>query len=365
MSIISPLNKRFINRVIPFGIFFIIAGVIYLLLEKGILGDSKFYPSTKNPYNLNSSIIITLVSATLFGLLIGSFEVLYFNKFFSSKSFLKKIIYKISFYLSIVVFFLICTASVSFMVEFDTNILDENVWINLQNFITNLAFLSVILYIITIIGISLFYLEVSDNIGQEVLFNFFTGKYHKPIEEERIFMFLDMKSSTTIAEKLGHVKYFEMLATYYADISDAIVQHAGLVYQYVGDEIVVSWNLQKGLKKDNCIRCFYAMEEALKKQSTKYLKEFGVLPTFKAGFHYGMITAGEIGTIKKDIVFTGDVLNTTARIQGLCNSYDVATLISEILVQKLKENSSDFTFKSLGNTSLRGKNEQMELYTII
>ncbi|WP_378174999.1 adenylate/guanylate cyclase domain-containing protein [Aquimarina sp. SS2-1] len=364
MGKISPLVKRSIYRIIPFGVFFIIAGVIYLLIEKGILGDSKFYPSTKNPYNLYNSIIITLISATLFGLLIGTFEVLYFNKFFASKSFLKKIIYKISFYLSIVIFFLICTASVSFMVEFNSGIFDKNVWLNLQNFVTNLAFVSVILYIITIIGISLFYLEVSDNIGQEVLFNFFTGKYHKPIEEERIFMFLDMKSSTPIAEKLGHVKYFEMLATYYADLSNAIIQHAGAVYQYVGDEIVVSWNLAKGLKNDNCIRCFYTMKLTLKKQSEKYLKEFGVLPTFKAGFHYGMITAGEIGKIKKDIVFTGDVLNTTSRIQGLCNSYDVPILISETLFQKLK-NNSNFTYKSLGYASLRGKNEQMQLYTII
>ncbi|MDH7445663.1 adenylate/guanylate cyclase domain-containing protein [Aquimarina sp. 2201CG14-23] len=332
-------------------------------MEKGILGDSKFYPSTNNPYNFNNSLFVTVIAASLFGAIIGSFEVLYFNKFFSSKSFLKKIIYKIIFYLTIVIFFLICTATISFMIEFDTNILDKEVWINLRNFITNLAFLSVLLYIITSIGISLFYLEVSDNIGQEVLFKFFTGKYHKPIEEERIFMFLDMKSSTTIAEKLGHVKYFEMLAEYYADLSDAIIQHSGIVYQYVGDEIVVSWSLSKGLKTSNCIHCFYSMQKALTKQSSKYLERFGVLPTFKAGFHYGKITAGEIGTIKKDIVFTGDVLNTTARIQGLCNSYEVVILISDTLTEQLKVNT-DFKYTSLGMNSLRGKHEQIELFTI-
>ncbi|WP_298539369.1 adenylate/guanylate cyclase domain-containing protein [uncultured Aquimarina sp.] len=363
MSIFSPFKKRLIFRIIPFGIFFIIAGFIYLFIEKGILGDLKFYPSTQNPYNFSNSVVITIISATLFGLIIGSFEVLYFNKLFSSKSFSKKIIYKISFYLTIVTIFLISTATISFVIIFDTNLFDNIVWHNLQSFITNLAFLSVVLYIITIIGVSLFYLEVSDNIGQEVLFNFFTGKYHKPIEEERIFMFLDMKSSTTIAEKLGHVKYFEMLAKYYSDLSNAIVQHAGIVYQYVGDEIVVSWSLDKGLKNDNCIHCFYAMQEALEKQSAKYLEQFGVLPTFKAGFHYGMITAGEIGTIKKDIVFTGDVLNTTARIQGLCNTYGQVILISYHLVQKLKINSG-YTYKSIDKTSLRGKNEQIELFTI-
>ncbi|WP_299311366.1 adenylate/guanylate cyclase domain-containing protein [uncultured Aquimarina sp.] len=363
MSILSPLKKRLLYRIVPFIILFIISSFIYLFLEKGILGSATHYPSTNNPYNFTNSIIISIISATLFGLIIGSFEVLYFSKFFSSKSFIKKIIYKIAFYITVVIIFLISTATISFIVEFNTNLFDKNVWINLRNFVTNIAFFSIILYIIATIGFSLFYLEVSDNIGQEVLFNFFTGKYHKPIEEERIFMFLDMKSSTTIAEKLGHVKYFEMLAEYYSDLSNAIVKHQGLVYQYVGDEVVVSWTLNKGLKSDNCIYCFYSMQEALKKQSPKYLERFGVLPTFKAGFHCGMITAGEIGTIKKDIVFTGDVLNTTARIQGLCNTYEQVILISDDLVQKLKMNSS-FTYKTIDKTSLRGKNEQMELFTI-
>ncbi len=364
MSILSPLKKRLIYRVTPFIILFIISSLIYLFLEKGILGDATHYPSTNNPYNFNNSIIISIISACIFGLIIGSFEVLYFNKFFYSKSFLKKIIYKIAFYIAIVIIFLVSTATISFIVEFDTDLFDKNVWINLRNFVTNIAFLSVILYIITTIGFSLFYLEVSDNIGQEVLFNFFTGKYHKPIEEERIFMFLDMKSSTSIAEKLGHVKYFEMLAQYYADLSNAIVEHAGIIYQYVGDEIVVSWSLDKGLKNNNCIHCFYSMQKALKNQSTKYLEQFGVLPTFKAGFHCGMITAGEIGTIKKVIVFTGDVLNTTARIEGLCNTYGQVILISDCLVKKLEKNSG-FTYKTVDKASLRGKNEQIELFTIV
>ena len=75
-------------------------------------------------------------------------------------------------------------------------------------------------YMAAVIIVSLFYAEVSENIGPGVLANFFTGKYHTPIEEERIYMFLDMKSSTTIAENLGHVKYFEMLREYYSDLSE-------------------------------------------------------------------------------------------------------------------------------------------------
>ena len=234
----------------------------------------------------------------------------------------------------------------------------------MRPFLSNFAFWSVELYIAAIIGVSLFYAEVSENLGQEVLSNFFTGKYHKPIVEERIFMFLDMKSSTTIAEKLGHVKYFEMLNAYYADLSDPVIQYSGEIYQYVGDEMIVSWKLKAGLANQNCLRCFFAMKEALGNQSAKYRANFDVLPTFKAGFHYGEVTTGEIGVIKKEIIFTGDVLNTTARIQGLCNTYGVDLLISGPLFKQLNLDS-EFQVEALGKSELRGRDEKVELFTVM
>jgi adenylate cyclase len=214
-----------------------------------------------------------------------------------------------------------------------------------------------------IVVVSQFYMEVSENIGQGVLANFFTGKYHSPKEEERIYMFLDMKSSTTIAESLGHVRYFEMLREYYADLSDPIMNYSGEIYQYVGDEIVVSWKLKNGLQNNNCIQCFFAMKAALNKQTRKYNEKFGLLPGFKAGFHLGKVTTGEIGVIKKEIIFTGDVLNTTARIQGLCNMYKVDILVSDDLRKKLTLNSQ-FQIEALGENELRGRDEKIKLFTI-
>ena len=140
--------------------------------------------------------------------------------------------------------------------------------------------------------------------------------------------------------------------------------YAGEIYQYVGDEMVVSWKLKKGLKNNNCIKCFFAMKAVIKKQSKKYNEKFGLLPDFKAGFHFGKVTTGEIGAIKKEIIFTGDTLNTTARIQALCNTYKVDILISGELLKELKLHDK-FSVKTLGENELRGRNERIELFTII
>jgi adenylate cyclase len=106
------------------------------------------------------------------------------------------------------------------------------------------------------------------------------------------------------------------------------------------------------------------MKEAISEQAEKYNEHFGLLPEFKAGFHLGKVTTGEIGVIKKEIIFTGDVLNTTARIQGLCNVYNVDILVSGDLI-KLLDLNSQFQIKTLGETVLRGRDEKVELFTVL
>lgn len=193
--------------------------------------------------------------------------------------------------------------------------------------------------------------------------NFFLGKYHHPVEEERIFMFVDMKSSTTIAENLGHVKYFEMLKEYFFDLSGAVIDHSGAIYQYAGDEMILTWKLKDGLKKNNSVNCFFAMKHMLVIQEDKYKNKFGLLPGFKAGLHYGMVTAGEIGSLKKEIIFTGDVLNTSARIQGLCNQFNADLLVSEDLIKVLHLPPS-YATTPVGETLLKGRSKPMELFAI-
>jgi adenylate cyclase len=208
-----------------------------------------------------------------------------------------------------------------------------------------------------------FMLQVSDKFGPGVLWKFITGKYHHPREEERIFMFLDLKSSTTIAEKVGSKRFFELLNKVYSDITEPIINSQGEIYQYVGDEVVVTWPVERGLAGNNCLLCFLWIEEALEERKEHYLREYGVSPSFKAGLHLGEATVGEIGIIKKDIVFSGDVLNTTSRIQGECNNYNVNILFSSELLHRMPMNG-EYQKIPLGEIRLRGKEEKVALSTV-
>jgi adenylate cyclase len=209
-----------------------------------------------------------------------------------------------------------------------------------------------------------FMLQVNDKFGPGVLWKLITGKYYQPREEERIFMFLDLQSSTTIAERLGHRRFFEFLRELYQDVTSPITACGGEIYQYVGDEVVITWPPKRGLEDENCVRCFFEIEQAMDARRMHYEKRFGVVPMFKAGVHVGPATVGEIGVVKKDIVFTGDVLNTTARIQGECNRHRVNLIVSSDLLQRMRIEDA-FHAVPIGEIALRGKAEPLALSVVL
>ena len=175
-------------------------------------------------------------------------------------------------------------------------------------------------------------------------------------------MFLDLKGSTTIAEKLGNEKYHHFLKDLFSDITDPILANAGEIYQYVGDEIVISWRLSNGVSSNSCLNCFFDVRSMLHSLREKYEFEYDVFPVFKAGVHHGMVVAGEVGIIKRDVTYSGDTLNTAARIQGMCNEHQSNLLISGTLAGLLS--LEPFKTKHLGKLPLRGKLETVEILSI-
>ncbi len=224
-------------------------------------------------------------------------------------------------------------------------------------------YLKNLIFWMLIVLLTIWTINVNEKYGPGVLFKLIMGRYHRPREETRIFMFVDLKSSTMIAEKLGHIKFFDMLNDFFRDITNAILYTSGEIYRYVGDEVVISWSMEAGARNANCIRCFYSMREAIQKKSAQYKEKYGFVPEFKAGLHSGMVTVGEIGIIKRDIVYSGDVLNTAARIQSMCNKFRVKILLSKYLLDKLNLPPHEYAFKRMGNIELKGKRQKVELYT--
>ncbi len=241
---------------------------------------------------------------------------------------------------------------------------DPDLWQVIVEFYTSVLFLKNFVVWLFIVLLTLIVLMINDKYGPGVFPDYLMGRYFHPKTETRIFMFADIRNATGIAEKIGEQQYFNLLKDFFNDIAPAIMQTKGEVYQYVGDEVVISWKMKKGLRNANAIRCFYRMKSIIYRKSVRYYKKYNALPDFKVGFHCGQVMVGELGKIKRDIAFSGDVLNTTARIQSLCNEKGVDILASKTFTDLLpKKLPLDLLVVPMGNELLKGKKEEITLMT--
>ena len=219
------------------------------------------------------------------------------------------------------------------------------------------------LYAFTVSGLFNFFRQMRMMIGGRILKNLMLGKYHHPKKEKRIFMFLDLKSSTTHAEKLGHILFSELIQDCFRDLTDSALKHQVEIYQYVGDEAVLTWTVEDGVEDANCLMTFFEFENSLQENEEYYKKKYGFIPEFKAGVNMGPVTAAEVGVLKRDISYHSDVLNTAARIEGMCNDYGKNLLISGE-IRKNIDSDNDLTFELLGTLPLKGKENKVDIYDV-
>jgi adenylate cyclase len=314
-------------------------------------------------YTVGGNIVSGILVGILAGLLGGGALVFAIRKFANRCSFRSGIVSTI--FLYTLIFLLINTVMVFYFMIFvhKMSVLDPAAYTMAWGYVHSpYTLLQYFLWGLIMLATQ-FLLQVSDKFGPGVMKKLLFGEYLKPRDEDRIFMFVDLKSSTSIAEKIGHEKYFNLLNNFFADITEAVIDSHGEIYQYVGDEIVVSWPLAKGTQNANCLKCFIEMRRIIQERASFYEDAYGTVPEFKAGLHAGQVTAGEIGVIKKDIVYSGDVLNTASRIQEECNKHNVSILLSD-RISNLVSGVKEFVLTEIGEIELRGKQQKVGLSTL-
>ncbi len=327
------------------------------LIEPVIRSDSM-----KTIEFANSSV--QYIEGTLFGLIFGTFFIL--TDYLVEKSDIRKVSFgRLILFKSISYSFgLLLTVSLVYLILYRSGLLELPVTFQEMKVFFTFEFIAVtFIFILLLIFFLNFFFEVDHKFGPGNLWKMFSGKYHHPREEERIFMFLDLKGSTTLAEEMGHKLYSRMLKNCYYDLSEIVLKYEAEIYQYVGDEVVLSWEKKKGLKNLNCIKAYFEYDSLLRSKSSFYDSNFGVVPFFKAGLDTGIVTATEIGDIKREIAYHGDTLNTASRIQDLCNKYSSKMLISEKLNNVLG-NLNGFVSREEGELLLRGKKENTRIFSV-
>jgi len=221
----------------------------------------------------------------------------------------------------------------------------------------------VLIWLIMGILLTNFLLQVNKKYGEGNIWPIFLGKYRTPVSEKRVFMFIDLKSSTFYAEKLGHLKYSRLIQDCFFEINNLVYAHQAEIYQYVGDEMVLTWNETSAFHKLNCVNIYFAFDHIIQQKAAYFEDEYGFVPEFKVGLNSGEVTTAEIGIIKRDIGYYGDTINTAARIQDLCNEYNKNFLTSEAIINQCPH-WNGYTNDYLGEVKIKGRKEPVKIFSI-
>ena len=217
-----------------------------------------------------------------------------------------------------------------------------------------------IIYSVVFLILANLVLGVANIIGPRAFINFVTGRYHSPVEENRFVLFVDIAGSTGLAERLGGIAIHRLLDRTFRLLTLAVVDYHGEVLNYVGDEVIVTWPERSGAVDCRSLRCFIAMRDELSLASSQLEREFGAVPRVRGSLHFGAVIVGEIGDIKRAIVFNGDVMNTAARLEELSRGVEGGFLASRAAMEQFRS-TLPVKVRDLGRLQIRGRTDGIDV----
>lgn len=208
--------------------------------------------------------------------------------------------------------------------------------------------------------VGIFTFEMGRLLGFGTLGNLLTGHYVQPRREQKIFLLIDMKDSTTVAERLGPIRFHELLNDFFRDIADAALEADAEIHKYVGDEAILTWPAGPALAEGDCLALPFRVHDLIAANTERYRTHFGLVPEFRAALHFGEIVAGEIGDLRREIAYVGDTLNVAARLLEAAKATGRDILASADLL-KSTPLPPGLRAEPLPTLSIRGRNAPLEI----
>lgn len=212
-----------------------------------------------------------------------------------------------------------------------------------------------------LVGITI--MRIRQLLGRRAFLSLATGRYRRPIEEEKVFLFMDVVGSTAYASRYGDLRAQEFLGEVFASMAPHVRRHHGEIDDYVGDCAIVTWPMKEGTDGARCIRCLSDILDEIERDRDWWQKQFGIVPELSAALHGGPIVIAEIGVFHHKITYFGDVVNTTARIEALCKSLKRPYLISQDLFARLTL-PPDVEAEPEGAHALKGRDEPLSVLSL-
>jgi len=230
-------------------------------------------------------------------------------------------------------------------------------WYDSSTFAQDAAFFLVVALLIN------FWVRIHSLVGGRVLLNFLIGRYHRPLREQQVFMFVDFLDARGMSNRLGDIRAQSLISAVFFDIDAVIGETGGEIHRYIGDELVVTWPFRRATKNARCIECALGIAEVIRANTAHYHDAYGEAPRLRIALHGGSVVVSEIGDDRREIVYFGDTINTTARLRGLAKKIQRGLVISAVLLEHMRL-PDGVRAEDMGAFELSGKAQATRVYAV-
>ncbi len=346
LSINQRIKLKITRQIVVTGI---LLSISYIFFSNG--------PDDLYPF-INGAVVSLLV-----GLLISLLELNLFSRGAKRIKFIWVLIFRSLIYFMLIPSIILIVVSISRMYRLDQTIAEVYASSDFQQYVFEGNFSVALVYTLIFAFSINFVRMISRKMGQGMLVSYINGTYYAPVHQARVIMFINIKDSKQLMNKLGPLNFHKFLNHFFYDLSIPVVSHRGIIYEYIEDLMVVTWAMNKGLENANCIRTYFSIKEAIDKHKEKYVATYGFVPKVRASLHTGSVVRAEIGEVKTQIVFHGDTMNTTARILGKCKELNMGLMVSEQLIHMIGM-PDIYEENPAGDINLKGKKHSLKLFEI-
>lgn len=329
----------------------------FLLLVGGVIGLIIAYLVSLMTQNLFGALEIGagvrsgITISLLFWIYMALIEPAGFGKFLKRRSFIASAIIRGIVFLALIVFGL----SVNRL--FYVHLLGGDPWPSY--FLDGGLMRDAGLSLVFALGV-FFIIDVSELVGPRVLRNIVLGRYHHPVFEDRVYLFLDVRGATALAERIGDEKAHEFLTRFFLDVDKIMLRWDGEVVTYLGDGVMITWPYEEAIDRSAPLEFLTDVMSWVVTNAPRYKDEYGAVPTFRAGLNGGEVVVGECGGSKREIAHIGDVVNIAARLEQACKRTRYVALASAELIQRMVLPDGMIADR-LGPMRLRGRERQLEV----
>jgi adenylate cyclase len=172
-------------------------------------------------------------------------------------------------------------------------------------------------------------LRVRELLGRQKFRDVIVSRYRRPIEEERVFPFLDVIGSTAYARRFGALAAARYLGRVFKLVAAPVANNGGSIDDYIGDAVLISWRARKALSSDASMRCAFDILSALDLNAPQVLETFCATPSVRILIHCGPVVTAEIGAENHKITYFGDTINAIGKLEQVLKPFGPGVYITE------------------------------------